>query len=103
VAAGAFSPPPPLEDTSYAALEAEVQKAIAFLENVTPDQINDAAEKDVLFSMGETKIPFTGAGFLTSFSTPNFHFHATTLYALLRKEGVGLGKRDYLSQLDIKQ
>ena len=42
---------------------------------------------------------FEGAGYLTSFALPNFYFHVTTVYALLRHAGVALGKRDYMGQL----
>jgi Domain of unknown function (DUF1993) len=48
------------------------------------------------------KMPFVAEGFLLSFSLPNFHFHATTAYDILRSKGVPLGKRDYLGQLRLK-
>ena len=44
-------------------------------------------------------LEFEGAGYLTSFAIPNFYFHVTTAYAILRKEGVALGKQDFLGQL----
>ena len=55
----------------------------------------------VIFSMGDRKIPFKAEGFLMSFSLPNFHFHATTAYDILRQKGVPLGKRDDLGRLRI--
>ena len=48
------------------------------------------------------EIPFTAAGFLTSFSLPNFYFHLTTAYNLLRQAGVKIGKLDYVKEIDIK-
>jgi len=45
------------------------------------------------------RIPFTAEGFLLSFSLPNFYFHATTAYAILRHKGVSLGKRDFLGKM----
>ena len=51
--------------------------------------------------MGKTEIPFTTDNFMLSFSLPNFYFHATTTYAVLRKHGVPLGKMDYLGQLRV--
>ncbi len=47
------------------------------------------------------KLPFKAEGFLLSFSLPNFHFHATTAYDILRMKGVPLGKRDYLGKMRI--
>ena len=51
------------------------------------------------FVAGERKLPFNGANFLLSFSQANFYFHATTAYAILRAQGVSLGKRDFLGVL----
>jgi hypothetical protein len=47
------------------------------------------------------ELDFEGAGYLTSFAIPNFYFHLTTAYAILRHEGLEVGKRDYLGQLDL--
>jgi hypothetical protein len=49
--------------------------------------------------MGKTELPFTAANFLLSFSLPNFYFHATTGYDLLRAKGVNLGKMDFLGKM----
>ena len=65
------------------------------------DEINALADKPMLFKMGETEIPFTTDNFMLSFSLPNFYFHATTTYAVLREHGVPLGKMDYLGQLRV--
>ena len=67
------------------------------------DEVNAMAGKDVVFSMKDVTIPFVAEDFLMSFSIPNFHFHATTTYDILRMKGVTLGKRDYLGKLAIKQ
>ena len=55
----------------------------------------------MLFRMGSTEIPFTTDSFLLSFSLPNFYFHATTTYNILRLHGVPLGKMDFLGPLRI--
>jgi uncharacterized protein len=55
-----------------------------------------------VFQLGERKLPFTAEGFLLSFSLPNFYFHATTAYDILRMKGVSLGKRNFLGQLRMK-
>ena len=54
------------------------------------------------FQIRGNKIPFTAEGFIQSFSLPNFYFHATTAYDILRSKGAPLGKRDFLGQMKIK-
>jgi hypothetical protein len=56
----------------------------------------------VIFEFRNTRLPFTAEEFLLSFSLPNFHFHATTAYDILRSKGVPLGKRDYLGALRLR-
>ena len=60
-------------------------------------------DTEFLFRFGETKIPFTSENFILSFSLPNFHFHATTAYDILRSRGVPVGKRDYMGRLRLKR
>jgi hypothetical protein len=72
------------------------------LEKAKPDEVNSCEGKDVIFSVGDRKIPFTAEGFLQSFSLPNFYFHATTAYDILRNKGVPLGKRDFLGKMKLK-
>ena len=100
--AGQFSPPKPAGE-DYAGLQKLVSDARAALEAIKPDEVNALEGKDVIFSMGDRKIPFKAEGFLMSFSLPNFHFHATTAYDILRHKGVKLGKRDYLGPLRLKR
>ncbi len=54
------------------------------------------------FEMGDFKIPFSAEGFILSFSMPNFFFHATTTYDILRTNGVALGKMDFLGAMRVK-
>jgi uncharacterized protein len=98
--AGAFSPPKPAGE-DYAGLQKLVNKARTSLETIKPDEVNAIEGKEVIFSVGDRKIPFKAADFLMSFSLPNFYFHATTAYDILRHKGVPLGKRDYLGRLRI--
>ena len=58
--------------------------------------------KDVTFEFGAMKMPFTAEGFLLSFSLPNFYFHASTAYDILRANGVPLGKRYFLGAMKMK-
>ena len=63
--------------------------------------IDALADGPMLFKMGSTEIPFTTGNFILSFSLPNFYFHATTTYDVLRMHGVPLGKVDYLGALRV--
>ena len=101
--AGLAKPPGPAPEGGYPALQALVAATIAGLKAESADEINALEGKDVIFQLGETfKLPFTAEGFLTTFSLPNFYFHATTTYAILRGRGVKLGKRDFLGQMRLK-
>ena len=103
VRAGTFSPIPPMSNPDYAGLEAIISETISDLKSIDPAEVNDMVGKDVVFAMQDISIPFTAENFLMSFSVPNFHFHATTTYDILRMKGVPLGKRDYLGAMAIKR
>ena len=101
VKAGAFGPPAP-STADYAGLQKLVAEAREALEKAAPAEVNSCEGKDVIFSVGDRKLPFTAEGFLQTFSLPNFYFHATTAYDILRSKGVPLGKRDFLGKMKIK-
>ena len=103
LAAGHFEPPPRLGDVDYAKLKDLVAEAIEYLETLQPDVVNAFSGRPMVFRIGEREIPFSSDSFVLSFSLPNFFFHATTTYAILRQQGVALGKRDYLGQLRTAQ
>jgi hypothetical protein len=98
--AGAFVPPKPAGE-DYAGLQKLVSEAKATLEAIKPEELNAVEGKDVIFTVGDRKVPFKAEGFLMSFSLPNFYFHATTAYDILRQKGVPLGKRDFLGRMRI--
>ena len=85
-----------------ASMQALVQRAAKVLAEVTSEELDAAQSRDVVVRLPSAQIPFTATDFLLSFSQPNFFFHATTAYDLLREAGVELGKRDFLGQLRIK-
>ena len=101
IRAGQAGPPPDMDITSYAQLERMLAETIENLKSVTPEEVDSLLDKDLIFVLGDFKIPFKGLGFLTSFALPNFYFHVTTAYNLLRQKGVELGKRDFLGALDM--
>ena len=96
--AGAYSPGPPAEDLDYQALQDLVAEARSGLQQLTADDVNGLAGKEVRTPWWT----FTAEGFLMSFSLPSFYFHATTAYDILRTKGVPLGKLDFLGQLNFK-
>lgn len=96
---GEFNPPPSLPELDYAGLQGLVADAIAGLESLNAEEVNALAGKEMYFRMGDFEIPFNAENFVMSFSLPNFYFHATTAYDVLRMHGVPLGKMDYLGRL----
>ncbi|MBV8190193.1 MAG: DUF1993 domain-containing protein [Alphaproteobacteria bacterium] len=101
VQAGQFAPPAP-STADYAGLQKLVSDAKEAVQKMTPAEVNACSGKDVTFQVRDTKIPFIAEGFIQSFSLPNFYFHATTAYDILRSKGVPVGKRDFLGKLQIK-
>ncbi|MEM9054547.1 MAG: DUF1993 domain-containing protein, partial [Pseudomonadota bacterium] len=98
---GQAGPPPEMKITSYAELEQLLADTIAELKRIEPSELDSLLDNDLIFALGDFKLPFKGLGFLTSFMMPNFFFHMTTAYNLLRQKGVPLGKRDYLGAMDM--
>jgi hypothetical protein len=101
--AGKFLPPPDLGALDYVGLQSHLSEAQAALQAYTPESVNALDGKDMVFSIGGREIPFTVENFILSFSMPNFFFHATTAYDILRGKGVPLGKRDFLGAMRIKR
>jgi len=99
---GVFAPPSGKSDLDYAALQALVTEARNELSALTPEVVNALVGRDVTFKLGDRALPFTTEDFLMSFSLPNFFFHATTAYDILRHSGAPLGKRDFVGKLKFK-
>jgi len=94
--------PPSAKDLDYAGLQALVADARNELTGLMPEAVNALVGRDVIFKLGDRSMPFTAEGFLMSFSLPNFFFHATTAYDILRHKGVPIGKRDFMGRLKLK-
>jgi hypothetical protein len=89
----------PDEEKSFAELKARIAKTVEYVKGFTPAQIDAAADKDVTFPIGpQQTMTLKGAEYLVGFALPNFYFHATTAYDILRHCGVELGKRDFLGR-----
>ena len=88
--------------SSLAELRSTLEGAVSFLNGLTEADLEDLLGRDMRFEVGEKRLDFTAEDFLLSFSQPNFYFHATTAYGILRMKGVNVGKLDYLGRLRLK-
>ena len=89
---------PTTDDTeaSFAELKATIDLSIAFIRSTPREAFVGAEDRDVVLKFPGGQFDFKGAAYLTGFALPNFYFHLTTAYALLRAAGVEIGKRDYM-------
>jgi len=95
---GSFSPDRGAWPEDMPGLEKLVADAIEALAAIDPAEVDDFIGRPMCFSMGDMRMDFTAEEFLLSFSQPNFYFHATTAYDILRWKGVPLGKRDFIGR-----
>lgn len=86
-------------EASLSDLKATVEQSIAFIEGVDPAAFDGAATRVVELRFPGVELDFIGEGYLYSFAIPNFYFHVSMAYALLRQAGLPIGKVDYLGQL----
>ena len=86
------------EETTFADLQARIAKTVAFIQTITPDQINGKENLAISFKIRGTEKSFIGLPYLLNFVLPNLYFHITTTYAILRHNGLDLGKLDYLGE-----
>ncbi|MEC8695451.1 MAG: DUF1993 family protein, partial [Pseudomonadota bacterium] len=106
LSSGEFNPPMhafnhEAQDGDYEALIAETQANVALMKTQTAEGINACAGKTIIFKLGSREMPFTAENFVLSFSLPNFYFHATTTYDMLRMQGVQIGKMDFLGAMKV--
>ena len=91
---------PKFEDTetTFEELKARIRKTIDYLGTITPEQLDGNEDRSITFPVGPDKTrTMTGEAYLKHWALPNFFFHVTTAYAILRHNGVELGKADYLA------
>jgi len=89
------------EDTeqTFDELQARIAKTITFLQTLTPAQIDGSEEKTISMTIRGHDVSFRGQPYLLYFAQPNFYFHVTTAYAILRHSGVEIGKLDFIGPL----
>jgi len=91
-------PVPSFEDAerSFPELKARIAKTLAFIATVKPEQIDGSEGRDITLKAGPRELSFKGQEYLLFFALPNFYFHATTAFGILRHNGVPIGKLDFL-------
>ncbi|MCK9637500.1 MAG: DUF1993 family protein [Methylobacter tundripaludum] len=82
-------------ETTFAELQARIAKTKAFLQSVSAEQIDGSEDRKITLKFGSRELNLLGQAYLLDFVLPNFHFHLTTAYAILRHNGVEIGKKDY--------
>jgi uncharacterized protein len=85
------------KEATFAELKARIDKTLAYLESVPAAKVDGTEDKDITFPSGGTTRTMKGLAYLTTWMLPNFFFHITTAYAILRHNGVEVGKADYLA------
>jgi hypothetical protein len=86
-------------EVSIADLKQRIAKTIAFIHGFSANQIDGTEDKDIVTKRGDTETHYKGMQFLLNHAMPNVYFHVTTVYAILRHNGVEIGKRDYLGKV----
>ena len=94
--AGVEPPKAEGDEKSFADLRARIASTVAFLDSIQPEQLEGADAKEITIPVGGQTLKLSGADFLLGFGTPNVFFHITTAYAILRHNGVPIGKRDFI-------
>lgn len=94
--AGIEAPSFPDTEASFPELKQRLAKTITFLQSVKAEQIDGSEERNITLKLGSREIHFLGQPYLLTFVLPNFFFHVTTAYAILRHHGVEIGKQDFL-------
>lgn len=95
--AGREIPSWPDTEQNFAELRARIGKALDLLAAVQPVDLADSQARDIVLRLGGNDMTLSGLDYLTRFALPNFYFHITTAYAILRANGVPVGKRDYIA------
>jgi uncharacterized protein len=83
-------------ETTLDQLKARIKKTLDYIATLDPAAIEAGADREIVFPLGPNKMKMQGANYLLHFALPNFYFHLTAAYAILRYAGVDIGKRDFL-------
>ena len=96
----AVEPPShPDTETSFAEFQARIATTIAYLDTLKPEQFEGAETRDITIQLRAGPTVFKGQPYLLHYAMPNFYFHTTTAYAILRHNGIEIGKPDFIHEL----
>lgn len=83
-------------EASFAEFQARIRKTLEFVQGLSADQIDGSEGRAISITVAGNPMSFKGMGYLLNFALPNFYFHVTTAYNILRHNGVEIGKRDFI-------
>jgi hypothetical protein len=83
-------------ETTFAELQARIKKVLGIVESYKPEQFEGAETREITLKIPNMELKFSGLDYLNQWALPNFYFHVTIAYAILRANGVELGKKDFL-------
>jgi len=86
-------------ETTFDELQTRIEKTISFLKTIKSGQIEGSAGRPISLKVGPNEMKFNGQDYLLKFVTPNVYFHVTAAYAILRHNGVDVGKMDFLGNI----
>ena len=86
-------------EVSFADLKQRIAKTMAFVNSFNAGQIDGTEDKDIVTKRGDVETHYKGMQFLLNHAMPNIYFHVTTVYTILRHNGIEIGKRDYLGKV----
>lgn len=97
--------PPKFEDneTTIEQLKARIAKTLAFFKTLDAKAIDASSDREIIFPLGPSKGQMKGSDYLNHFVLPNYYFHLTAAYAIIRQCGVEVGKRDFMGAIPIKR
>jgi len=99
---GEFGPPKMPDNLNFESCKNMLKEAEENLKKINSSEIDNLEGQEVIFKMGSIAWPFTATEFILSFSLPNFYFHLTTFYDMLRMKGLKIGKLDFVGQMKLK-
>lgn len=84
-------------EATFEELQARIEKTLSFIDSLDPKSFEGAENREIVLTFGAYHQTFTGLSYVHAFALPNFFFHVTAAYAILRHYGVALGKTDYIA------
>lgn len=84
------------KETTFLELQARIAKVVAIVEGYTEAQLEGSETREIVIKIPNAELKFNGLDYVNTWAMPNFYFHLTTAYAILRHNGIELGKRDFL-------